>query len=109
MILSSVLCNITVAFVKYSQKILIISPAGNRLVALGHVTTGSTITTMGVEVGAPTMEGMVELVIGIITAMLVVLEHRIGGTSAVMLPLQVVTSCFLCLVNVTGVNHFYSF
>lgn len=76
--------------------------------ALGHGTTGSTITTMGVGVVGPTMEGTVELHIGIITAMLEALEHRIGGTSAVMLPPKVVTSCFLCLVNVTGVNHFYS-
>ena len=64
--------------------------------ALGHVTTGSTITTMGVGVVGPTMEveGMVDLLIGIITAMLEALEHRIGGTSAVMLPPKVVTSCF---------------
>ena len=75
---------------------------------LGHVTTGSTITTMGVGVVVPTMEGTVELHIGIITGMVEVLEHRIGGTSAVMLPPKVGTSCFLCLVNVTDVNLFYS-
>lgn len=40
--------------------------------------------------------------------MLAGLEHRIGGTSTVMLPPEVFPSCFLCLVNVTGVNHFYS-
>ena len=99
---------ITVALVKYSQEIFIVSPADNQLVALDHVTTGSTITTMGVGVAGPTTEGMVELVIGILTAMLAVLHNRIGGTSAVMLPPEVVTSSFLCLVNVTGVNHFYS-
>lgn len=54
------------------------------------------------------MEATVEPIIGIITAMLVGLEHRIGGTSTVMLPPEVFPSCFLCLVNVTGVNHFYS-
>lgn len=107
------LCNCTIAFVKYSQEILIISPAGNQLAALGHVTTGSTISTistMGVGVGVvgPTMEGIVELGIGIITAIPEVLVHRIGGISAVMLPPKVVTSCFLCLVNVTDVNLFYS-
>ena len=63
---------------------------------------------MGLGVVGPTMEGMAEQLIGIITAMLEVLEDRIGGTSAVMLPPKVVTSCFLCLVNVTDVNHFYS-
>ena len=105
------LCNCSIAFVKYSQEILIISPAGNQLAALGHVTTGSTISTistMGVGVVGPTMEGMGELGIGIITAIPEVLVHRIGGISAVMLPPKVVTSCFLCLVNVTDVNLFYS-
>lgn len=63
---------------------------------------------MGVGVVGPTMEATVEPAIGIITAMLAGLEHRIGGTSAVMLPPEVFPSCFLCLVNVTGVNHFYS-
>ena len=63
---------------------------------------------MGLGVVGPTMEGMAEQLIGIITAMLEVLEDRIGGTSAVVLPPKVVTSCFLCLVNVTDVNHFYS-
>jgi len=72
------------------------------------VTTGSTIITMGVGVAGPTMEATVEPVIGIITAMVAGLEHRIGGTSVVMLPPEVFPSCFLCLVNVTGVNHFYS-
>lgn len=79
--------------------------------ALDHVTTGSShITTVGVGVVVPTMEGMVvELVTGILTALPTVLGHRIGGISAVMLPPSAVTTYFHCLVNVTGIiNHFCS-
>ena len=63
---------------------------------------------MGVEVVVPTMEGTVELVTGIPTALPTVLGHRIGGISMRMLPPPAVTTYFHCLVDITGINHFCS-
>jgi len=44
---------------------LLIFPAGMQLVALAHVTTGSSPITVGVMVGDPTTEGMATWVTGI--------------------------------------------
>ena len=78
--------------------------------ALGHVITGSShiITVwVGAGAGGSTMEGMVGLANGKLPTMPVVLEHKIGGISAMMLP-PIVSTHFHCLVKVTGVNQFCS-
>lgn len=76
--------------------------------ALAHVITGSShITTVRVGVGGSTMEGTVELATGMLPAIPAVMQHKIGGISAVML-LPIVSTHFHCLVKVTGVNQFCS-